>query len=100
VGLAAMPAIAFADELVDGVPTVLVYFRALGGSGRLRHHLPPEEAHQVRFAVARQHAARDINLRRAIVVEVVGVGAPSPAAHLDALLRSGLGERAIAAIAV
>lgn len=43
VGLAAVPAIVFADKLVDRIPAVFVRGGRLRFSGRTRYHLPPEK---------------------------------------------------------
>src|SRR5438477_6931121 len=44
IGLAAIPAIALANELVDGIPAVLICLGALSDYRRPCHHLAPEEA--------------------------------------------------------
>src|SRR5947209_10891234 len=64
------------------------------------HDLTPEEAHQVLRRSVREHAAGDQDFRLAIVIEIMTSGSPSPTAELSVLLKCGIFERAVAAIAI
>src|SRR5579864_6425601 len=96
--LVAIPAIILADELIDGVPSVFVFLGALRPRRRFRHHLPPEKAHQVWLARSGQHSTSDVEFRRAVVIEVMSIGAPRPTTHLDALAGARFLEGSISPI--
>ena len=100
----AVPRIALADELIDGVPAFFVLRRKSPIRGRLRHGLTPEEAHQVRGHAAGfhpawlgNHSSGDHNLRRAVTVEVERIARPSPASHFGL---ASLFKRAVAFVAI
>ena len=73
IGLVTIPAISFPDELVQCVPAALVCHGGFRFDGRLRHHLTPEETHQVRLDAVGQHATRNENLRRAVAIEIMRI---------------------------
>ena len=100
VRLAPAPTVILADELIDGVPTVLVFRGRAVGHRRFRHDLPPEETIQIFLRGIGHHARGNEDLGRPVVIEIQPVGAPGPPAHRHPFLRGGLDEPAIARVAV
>ena len=60
VGFGRRPTVILADELVDGIPAVLVLGRGHRFHRRLGDHLAVEVTHQVGAAVVSHHAAGDV----------------------------------------
>src|SRR5947209_17808609 len=95
VGLAPIPAILLADELIQRIPPILIGGGRLGRYWRPRDHLTPEKAVQIGGRFVRQHAAGDEYLGRTVVVEIVAAGSPRPAAEIDMLRSCRVLERTI-----
>src|SRR5579872_2927695 len=81
VALKPAPGAVGADKLVDGIPPLLVSVRRPDLLRRIGHHLPPEKAVQVLARETGDHAIRDIEVKKTVVVEVPGCAGPGPAAH-------------------
>ncbi len=58
------------NEFIDGAPSLLVVVRRLRLVRRISHHLPPKKTVQILLRDPGNHAIRNIEIRKAVMIEV------------------------------
>jgi len=100
VSLVAAPGMVGTDEFADCVPAAFIGKGRSGSGWRIANDLAPEKAGKFLRLDAGDVAVRDVQVGKAIVVEIPAVGRPGPAAHIDSGGAGDILELAIAEIFV
>src|SRR5882762_9693314 len=87
IALVAAPGAIGTEEFVERAPSLLVFGGRFRSAGGVCNDLAPEKAVEVvswRAVIGSgDHAVGDIEIGKAVVIEIPGVAGPSPAAHFD-----------------
>ena len=83
ISLVTAPRAIGSDQLINRAPSLLVVVR---GGGRIRgigNHLAPEKAVEILARGAGHHAVGDVEIGKAVMIEIPGVARPRPAPDPD-----------------